>query len=61
MLVSDKVSEFWVNAERLIEIMLSGSDLNHPGAYIPTPRQAIANNKKYRANNILLFLLNLLL
>jgi hypothetical protein len=45
----------------LIEIIFPGREVNHPGAYIPTPRQAIAKNKKGSTKNILMFFLNILL
>ena len=60
-MVSDSISEVCLNAETLIEITLSGSEVNHPGANTPTPRQAIANNKVEIARNILVFFLNILL
>ncbi|MEI6774217.1 MAG: hypothetical protein WCL18_05510 [bacterium] len=61
MLASERLSMFCVSAEKLVERILSGSDANHPGAYAPTPTQAIENNKKYTDNNMVLFFLNFLL
>lgn len=52
---------FWVSATKLSETILSGNEKNHPGAYIPTPREAIENRKKYKASKNFLFFLKLLL
>ena len=58
---SESCTKFWVNAAKLIEKILSGIDINHSGAKLPTPRQAIAKSKEHTAKNILLFFLNTLL
>jgi hypothetical protein len=49
-----------VNAVKFIEMMLSGSEVNHPGEYKLTPKEASAKRKKYTAKYTLLFFLNLL-
>jgi hypothetical protein len=58
MFLSDKTDRFSVNAEKLIERMLSGTDASQPGAYIPTPTQAPAKSKKYNESHIFFLFLN---
>lgn len=49
-----------MNAVKFIEMILSGSEVNHPGEYKLTPKEASAKRKKYTAKYTLLFFLNLL-
>jgi len=58
--VSEMFPMFCLNAEKLIDIILSGIVINQPGEYIVTPREAIENNKKYVAKSILLLFLKFL-
>ena len=43
---------FWVKAEKFIEKILSGREVNPPGEYIHIPKEAIPNSKKYTASKV---------